>query len=154
MLAYNENDGIIFSNFSLTNATEYRNYVSGLLNLQPNQIDYPASSMYPIVFDGSHGYVDEISRTGVTFQEAVIQGHEILLAGAMGNRSFNYIYNVFPCLHAMDLEATFNTNLHTQPRVFDSPIAVQELIAGFTLENQPLLPTDVCRHMDRIIKCW
>ena len=137
MSAYNENDGIIFSDFSLTNDTEYRNYVSGLLNLQPNQINYVASAMYPPVFDGSHGYVDEISRAGVTFQEAVIQCHEILLGEAMSNRSFNYLYDVFPGLHAMDLEATFNSNLHPQPGVFDSSIAVQELIASFTLTGKP-----------------
>ncbi|KAK4862604.1 hypothetical protein LT330_002737 [Penicillium expansum] len=137
MLAYNGNDGVIFSDFSLTNDTEYRNYVSALMNLTPNQTDYLATSIYPPVSESSIGYVDEISRAAVTFQEGFIQCNDIFLAEAMGNRSFNYVYDVFPSLHAMDLQATFDVSASPQSNEFDSPIALQQLITSFVLTGKP-----------------
>lgn len=136
MLGYNGNDGVIFSDFSLTNDTEYRDYVSGLLNLTPNQTDYLATSIYPPVSESSE-YVDEISRAATTFQEAVIQCNDIFLATAMGNSSFNYVYDVFPSLHAMDLQATFDISPSHQSSEFDSSIALQQLITSFVLTGNP-----------------
>lgn len=137
MLAYNGNDGVIFSDFSLTNDTEYRNYVSALMNLTPNQTDYLATSIYPPVSESSIRYVDEISRAAVTFQEGFIQCNDIFLAEAMGNRSFNYVYDVFPSLHAMDLQATFGVSSSPQSNEFDSSIALQQLITSFVLTGKP-----------------
>ncbi|PYH82078.1 alpha/beta-hydrolase [Aspergillus uvarum CBS 121591] len=145
MLAYNGNDGIIFSDFSLRNESGYQAYISGLLDLQPNDTAYVSTQMYPPVFNGSRRYTDEISRAGATFQEAVIQCNEIMLAGALGNATYNYVFDVFPGLHAQDVSATFDVNLDPTPGVFDPMIALQQLITSFTLTGKPA--TDHIRHV-------
>ncbi|KAL2827732.1 alpha/beta-hydrolase [Aspergillus cavernicola] len=145
MLAYNGNDGIIFTDFSLRNSSGYQKYITGLLDLQPNDTAYISSQMYPPIFDGSHYYADEISRAGATFQEVIIQCNDISLAVALSNATFNYVFDVFPGLHAQDISATFDVNLDPTPGVFDPLIALQQLVTSFTLTGKPA--TDLISHM-------
>ncbi|KAL2847166.1 alpha/beta-hydrolase [Aspergillus pseudoustus] len=137
MLAYNGNDGIIFSDFSLRNNSDYQSYITGLLRLHPNDTAYVSSQMYPPIFDGTHHYTDEIGRAADTFQEAIIQCNDIALARAFGNATFNYVFDVFPGLHAQDISATFDVNLDPTSGVFDPLIALQQLVTGFTLTGKP-----------------
>ncbi|RAH68789.1 alpha/beta-hydrolase [Aspergillus aculeatinus CBS 121060] len=145
MLAYNGNDGIIFSDFSLRNNSDYQGYITGLLHLQPNDTAYVSSQMYPPIFDGSHRYTDEIGRAGATFQEAIIQCNDISLALALSNATFNYVFDVFPGLHAQDISATFDANLDPAPGVFDPLITLQQLVTSFTLTGTPT--TDLAGNM-------
>ncbi|GFF59579.1 lipase 1 [Aspergillus udagawae] len=145
MLAYNGNDGIIFSDFSLRNSSGYQNYITGLFDLRLNETVYVSSQMYPPIFDGSHHYTDEISRAGATFQEVFIQCNDILLAVALENATFNYVFDVFPGLHAQDITATFDVDLDPTPGVFNPLIALQQLITSFTLTGKPA--TDLASHV-------
>ncbi|KAL2844384.1 alpha/beta-hydrolase [Aspergillus pseudodeflectus] len=137
MLAYNGNDGIIFSDFSLRNNSDYQSYINGLLRLQPNDTAYVSSQMYPPIFDGTYRYTDEIGRAGATFQEAIIQCNDISLAAALSNATFNYVFDVSPSLHAQDISATFDVNLDPAPGVFDPLITLQQLVTSFTLTGKP-----------------
>ncbi|KAL4935565.1 Alpha/Beta hydrolase protein [Aspergillus oleicola] len=115
------------------------------LDTTPNDTAYVSTQLYPPVFNGSRRYTDEISRAGATFQEVIIQCNDIMLAMAFGNATFNYVFDIFPGLHAQDISATFDVNLNPTPGTFDPLIALQQIITSFTLTGEPA--TDLVRHI-------
>ncbi|KAH7129028.1 acetylcholinesterase [Dactylonectria macrodidyma] len=106
MVGQNSNEGLLFT-APVTNDEQYLDFVrSNFPTAREDTIHHIANVLYPPVFDGSMGYQDQVGRAALTMGEGTFVCNAFAINNAYGNHS-SYLFDVFPGLHAQDVEYTF-----------------------------------------------
>ncbi|EQB56328.1 hypothetical protein CGLO_03680 [Colletotrichum gloeosporioides Cg-14] len=106
MIGQNSNEGLLFTAPIHTDA-EYLGFVrNNFPTAREEAIDQIANELYPAIFDGSKGYTDQVGRAALTMGEGTFVCNAHALNQAYGNHS-SYLFDMFPGLHAQDVEYTF-----------------------------------------------
>ena len=99
MVGYNADEGLAFA-YPDYAASDYEEIISSYFpDLDPAVADYITNILYPPVFDGSHGYTDEISRIALTYSEYIFDCNAVYLDKAFDNNTYAYIFSIPPALH-------------------------------------------------------
>ena len=95
-------------------------------------------TLYPPIFDGSYGYINNIQRAALTVGDLNFVCASTALTRAVDNCTYSYIFEVPPSIHTEDLAYTFYTG-PTQPQDPNSMAAVniQRWVASFAVEGKP-----------------
>lgn len=106
MVGQNSNEGLLFA-APVTNDAQYLDFIrANFPTAGEAAISHIATDLYPSVFDGSMGYEDQVARAALTMGEGTFVCNAFALNSAYGSHS-SYLFNVFPGLHAQDVEHTF-----------------------------------------------
>ncbi|KAL2276771.1 hypothetical protein FJTKL_00433 [Diaporthe vaccinii] len=106
MFGQNSNEGLLFT-APVANDAQYLDCIrANFPTAGEDAISHIANNLYPSVFDGSMGYEDQIGRAALTMGEGTFVCNAFALNSAYGSHS-SYLSNVFPGLHAQDVEHTF-----------------------------------------------
>ncbi|KAL2686755.1 hypothetical protein Neosp_004297 [[Neocosmospora] mangrovei] len=106
MVGQNSNEGLLFTP-PITDDAQYLDFVrSNFPTARDDAIDHITNALYPPIFDGSRGYRDQVGRAALTMGEGTFVCNAYALNRAYGNHS-SYLFDVFPGLHAQDVEYTF-----------------------------------------------
>lgn len=106
MVGQNSNEGILFT-APVTNDAQYLDFIRDTFPTAGEAaISHIANDLYPPVFDGSMGYIDQVGRAALTMAEGTFVCNAFALNRAYGNHSA-YLFDVFPGLHAQDVQHTF-----------------------------------------------
>ena len=118
MTGYNTDEGSLLVPPYINDSASYEHYVRGLVpSLTPRSLQYIADTLYPAVFDGSHGYYDQHGRVNLTYADAMIVCNARFLDTAAvvnpqrAQRRVNtrFAYR-FAGIHAQDTASTFYTS--------------------------------------------
>ncbi|MCJ1432715.1 hypothetical protein MMC27_002072 [Xylographa pallens] len=136
MQGHNANEGFIFTPPYTDTASGYDTFVSTLLN--STDIEQVTQTLYPPIFDGSYGYINNIQRAALTVGNLNFVCASTALTRAVDNCTYSYIFEVPPAIHTEDLAYTFYTG-PTQPQDPNSMAAVnvQRWVASFAVEGKP-----------------
>lgn len=106
MVGQNSNEGLLFT-APVTSDAQYLDFIrANFPTAREDAISHIAEDLYPPVFDGSIGYQDQLGRAALTMGEGTFVCNAFALNRAYGNHS-SYLFDVFPGLHAQDVEHTF-----------------------------------------------
>lgn len=106
MVGQNSNEGLLFT-APVTSDAQYLDFIrASFPTAGEDAISHIANELYPSVFDGSMGYKDQVGRAALTAGEGTFVCNAFALNSAYGSHS-SYLFNVFPGLHAQDVEHTF-----------------------------------------------
>ncbi|KAI8309697.1 Carboxylesterase [Colletotrichum sp. SAR11_59] len=147
MFSHNANEGLIFTDPSVTDGFAFRGLISKLLpSFNASLVEHIAEIVYPPVFDGTQPYVDDLGRGTVLMAETRIVCNTLFLRRAFGNESLAYIFGVPPSLHGDDLKYTFYNGAYgaqMNSRSLNVTIAevLQDYIASYAISGKPA--TDV-----------
>jgi carboxylesterase type B len=93
--------------------------------------------LYPAIFDGSHGYTDEIGRADLIVSEGLFSCNAEYLQRAFNTSAYAYDFSVPPALHGQDVAYTF----------FEGPAAavvndtlaliMQDYLTNFVISGNP-----------------
>ena len=98
LTGYNANEGLAFA-YPDYDSSHYKQIVNSYFpDLDPSVADYLTNVLYPPVFDGSHGYTDEIGRIALTFSEYEFDCNAVWLDQAF-DASYSYVFSIPPALH-------------------------------------------------------
>ena len=105
-----------------------------------NATGYIMNTLYPPIFDGSHGYTDMIARADYIVSEALFSCNANYLARAFNENAFSYLFSVPPALHGADIYYTFYEG--PNPNVLNDTLALimQEYITNFVINGDPSGP--------------
>ncbi|KAG4286162.1 hypothetical protein FPRO06_07422 [Fusarium proliferatum] len=133
LIGFNEDEGLIFTSPESSDDAGYRKFLeSTYSNASPETLDHIEKTLYPPVFDGSHGYTNQTDRASITKAESEFTCKYGFLQAAYGSRAKSYRFNVYPSLHGSEMHYTFYNGPDRNPEV-DEAIAVgfQELLTSF-----------------------
>ncbi|KAG6364210.1 hypothetical protein INS49_005808 [Diaporthe citri] len=106
MVGQNSNEGLLFT-APVTNDAQYLDLIrANFPTAGEDKISHLANDLYPSVYDGSMGYEDQMERAALTMGEGTFFCNAFAPNSAYGSHS-SYLFNVFPGLHAQDIEHTF-----------------------------------------------
>ena len=141
MVGHNADEGLLFSSPFVTTNNDYNQFlVASFPNILPAVASYIENVLYPPVFDGSYGYVDNIGREALTSSEGLFTCNTNYLDRAYGNKTYSYQFSIPPALHGQDLPYTFFNG--PNPSVLNNTVAValQEYITSFAETGVPSGP--------------
>ncbi|KAF4918838.1 Carboxylesterase patB [Colletotrichum viniferum] len=147
MFSHNANEGLIFTDPSVTDGFAFRGLISKLFpSFDASLVEHVAEVVYPPVFDGTQPYVDDLGRGTLLMAETRIVCNTLFLRRAFGNESLAYIFGVPPSLHGDDLKYTFYNGAYgaqMDSRSLNVTIAevLQDYIASYAISGKPT--TDV-----------
>lgn len=133
LIGFNEDEGLIFTSPESNDDAGYRKSLeSTYSNVGPETLDHIETTLYPPMFDGSYGYMNQTGRASITKAESEFTRKYGFLQAAYGNRAKSYRFNVYPGLHGSEMHYTFYNGPERNPEV-DEGIAVgfQELLTSF-----------------------
>ncbi|KAJ0371758.1 hypothetical protein COL154_000439 [Colletotrichum chrysophilum] len=88
MFSHNANEGLIFTDPSVTDGFAFRGLISKLFpSFNASLVEHIAEVAYPPVFDGTQPYVDDLGRGTLLMAETRIVCNTLLLRRAFGNAS-------------------------------------------------------------------
>ncbi|KAF7541854.1 hypothetical protein G7054_g346 [Neopestalotiopsis clavispora] len=109
MSAYNSFEGGFFYDPTVETEDDFEAWLErSISGADQTKRDYLSRSLYPPVFDGSLGYIDQATRQMAVWGEAVILCHFQSLNQALGGNTYAYEFGVSPGFHTQDLAYTFN----------------------------------------------
>ncbi|KAH9234942.1 hypothetical protein K456DRAFT_1771397 [Colletotrichum gloeosporioides 23] len=129
MFIHNANEGLIFTDPSVTDGFAFRGLISKLFpSFNASLVEHIAEVVYPPVFDGTQPYVDDLGRGTLLMAETP------------------YIFAVPPSLHGDDFKYTFYNGAYgaqMDSRSLNVTIAevLQDYIASYAISGTPA--TDV-----------
>ncbi|QGI94780.1 hypothetical protein CEK26_007849 [Fusarium fujikuroi] len=135
LIGFNEDEGLIFTSPESSDDAGYRKFLeSTYSNASPETLDHIEKTLYPPVFDGSHGYTNQTDRASITKAESEFTCKYGYLQAAYGSRAKSYRFNVYPGLHGSEMHYTFYNGPDRNPEA-DEAIAVgfQELLTSFAV---------------------
>ncbi|KAF2399744.1 alpha/beta-hydrolase [Trichodelitschia bisporula] len=147
LASHNANEGLLFTPWFVTSDPTYRASVKAALPLLSNAtLDYIATTLYPPVFDGSYGYVDETQRSAQTVADLVFVCNTRYINSAAPH-AWGYRFDILPGLHGQDVAYTFYNDQGVQPpnlvnldaglESVDAALALQEWITSFARGGEP-----------------
>ncbi|OAA37066.1 carboxylesterase family protein [Beauveria brongniartii RCEF 3172] len=137
----NTNDGLYFGDFAVTSDDEFRAWLAQVYSsIRPEDVETLTTSLYPPVFDGSQGYIDQAGRTGRFAQDFLFQCNGLTLAWAKMNQTFTYEFAVSPALHALDIAYTFYNDDPSTVLAPQAAKTLQQYITSFAIDGTPSSP--------------
>lgn len=89
LAGHNSNEGAIFFDPEVDTEDEFRDWLHDWIpRLSDEAAEHIATVLYPPVFDGSLGYVDQASRQMAVWGESVVDCNFLLIAQANGGRNY------------------------------------------------------------------
>lgn len=108
MVGHNADEGILFTSPDDRVQDAFIQSIQALLDdIIPGMIDYMLSYLYPPVFDGRHGYKDNIGRASQVIADVAFQCNTDYLNRAFDNHTYSYMFSVPPAFHGQDVSYTF-----------------------------------------------
>ncbi|GKT57619.1 acetylcholinesterase precursor [Colletotrichum tofieldiae] len=110
--AHNSDEGFIFASPLIRDDEQY---VTSLLKLLlPDASEeitgYLTTELYPAVYDGTYPWTTPLQRTSATIADSWFICNNYFLNRAMGDKAFNYLFDVPPGSHGTDIPYTFFNN--------------------------------------------
>ncbi|KFY13546.1 hypothetical protein V492_03194 [Pseudogymnoascus sp. VKM F-4246] len=109
LAAHNANEGILFATPFAKSEKDIEEYLKAAVpSLDDTALDVILDSVYPDIFDGSHGYTDQFERAATIVGEAFFSCNTRYLDAAFGEKSYSYLFNaVHKGFHGEDVPYTF-----------------------------------------------
>ena len=141
MVGHNADEGLLFTNPAIMTTLAFGAYITSTFpDISPKAAAYVENVLYPPVFDGSHGYIDETSRVATAIAESVFTCNTYYLDRAYGNNTYGYEFAVPPALHGDDVPYTFANGPSPAVKNEQTAIALQEYITSFVEKSVPSAP--------------
>lgn len=140
MVGHNANEGTYFTPPFLRTDEDLVNQLKAAFPYAPQQsIDEITQTLYPPVFDGSHGYTDNFSRANLLISEGIFTCNTNYLSTAFGNETYSYLFAVPPAFHGLDVPYTYYDGGDLALPVINRTIAIalQHFIASFAEDGAP-----------------
>jgi carboxylesterase type B len=138
MIGHNSNEGLLFTNPTVTNASQYDKLVEMYLtHASPAVLSYITNVLYPPVYNGSYGYTSAFTQASTTLSEFSFTCNCVFLARAFNNATYNYLFSIPPGIHGEDVGYTFDNG--PNPLVSNVTIAhaLQDYIVSFAETGIP-----------------
>ncbi|MCJ1467118.1 hypothetical protein MMC07_005740 [Pseudocyphellaria aurata] len=137
MNGHNADEGLDFTDPAVQSDSSFGPYIrSRLPDIEPSVVDYIEKVLYPPIFDGSHGYTDQIGRSALLISDAFFQCHTDYLNRAFTNKTHAYQFSVPPALHGQDVNYTFFDGSSSSV-VVPVAAALQGYITSFVTTGTP-----------------
>ncbi|KAL8849807.1 MAG: hypothetical protein Q9221_005223 [Calogaya cf. arnoldii] len=141
MLGYNGNEGLVFTNPSVTNDTSYdANIESSFPSINPSVANRVRNELYPPPSDNTT-YSDSIGRTSLTIAESTFVCNTVYLERAFGNQTYTYLFSIPPALHGDDIDYTFFNGPNDEVKSAATAVALQVYITSFAATGMPSGPS-------------
>ncbi|MCJ1257350.1 hypothetical protein MMC24_005175 [Lignoscripta atroalba] len=141
MVGYNADEGLLFTNPSVTTDTAFSDFVqSALPDVSPSILTYITTALYPPIFDGSYGYTSNLQRSVILVAEAFFTCNTYYLDRAYLNQTYAYLFSVPPALHGQDIPYTYFNGPSANVLNDTVAVALQEYITSFATNGTPSGP--------------
>jgi len=140
MAAHNANEGFTFADPRLKNDSDYNAFLKkSFPTASSDVLKYINETLYPPVYDGSHGYKNVFQRTVLSVGEFVIDCNPFYLATAYKNQIYRYLFSVPPGFHGIDVPFTFYNGEAGSSVVTNATVAtaLQGFITSFAVNGTP-----------------
>ncbi|KAL2859569.1 Alpha/Beta hydrolase protein [Aspergillus pseudodeflectus] len=148
--AHNSDEGLVLVPAIHTD-DEYRSLLQMILTkASSSTIDYIVDTLYPPIFDGSHGYRNNFERAAKTAGELIIDSNAVSTGLAFGRHAQGYYFSTYPGIHAQDITYTFYTPggnpsyslIDTGPVNTTVAHVLQDYITSFAANGDPVSEVD------------
>lgn len=140
MVGHNADEGIGFTSPYAENDTAFLQDVGSWIpstTATKRNLAYINSTLYPPVFDGSHGYTDQIGRTDAALSELVFTCNTFYLDTAYNNQTHSYYFAVPPAFHGSDVGFTYYTGATTADASVQVAVNMQRYFLHFAKTGDP-----------------
>jgi carboxylesterase type B len=143
MVGHNLNETFLFTPPLLTNDTAITSYFrSAMPSITNATISYLSEVLYPPIFNGSYGYVNDFTRAALIIAESSFTCNTRYLDLAFKNRTYSYFFTVPPGFHGEDTAYTFfdgDTTTSDEGAPVNATVATtfQQYLAGFVMDGNP-----------------
>ena len=146
MIGHNQDEGSRFvPNTLIANESSYEAYLKSLiipLSDNSTALDTITKKLYPPIFDGSQGYINQVQGNNLTIADATIVCNARFMAEvSFRPTTYAYVFSVPPAVHGADLTFTFY-DFEPSPGV-NVTVAetLQRYLTRFTEVGQPNSPS-------------
>ncbi|KAH8814850.1 Alpha/Beta hydrolase protein [Xylogone sp. PMI_703] len=143
MVGHNLNEGLLFTSPFITNQSAYTSFLSQTFpDASPIIINYIGTTLYPEIYDGSHGYTNPVERSSLATSEISFTCNTRYIDLAFKNKTYSYYFTIPPGIHGEDVPYTF-FNGDTSSSDDGLPVnatvaqAMQEYITSFAKTGNP-----------------
>ncbi|RYP41985.1 hypothetical protein DL767_000616 [Monosporascus sp. MG133] len=137
LVGHNTNEGYGFGP-PIRNETEFRAFIAFRFpNATQSVIDYIVNELYPPIFDGSHGYTDNMRRGLVAVTEFQFTCSASALAHAAEEKAYAYAFGIPPALHVTDGAYVFHNPKHSTRINTTVANVLQDHVLTFILKGSP-----------------
>jgi carboxylesterase type B len=143
MVGHNSDEGLLFTSPFVQNQTAYAANLEVIFpDASAKTINYIDTVLYPPVFDGTHGYTNQVERTALTISELIFTCNTRYLDLAFANQTYSYFFSVPPGIHGEDIAYTY-FNGDTSTSDDGSPVnatvakALQDYLTSFAMNGNP-----------------
>lgn len=142
MIGHNDDEGLYFTSPFLPEGDEETFRENIVLVSFPdadatNASSYILNTLYPPIFDGSHGYTNEIARGDYIVSEGLFSCNAEYLARAFGTQAYAYDFSVPPALHGNDIAYTFYEGPATAVLNGTLALIMQDYFTNFVISGNP-----------------
>jgi carboxylesterase type B len=145
MVGHNANEGLLFTSYLNDNETEFEiNTRETLPTISDASLEYITQTLYPEIYDGSHGYTEGYGRASLAASELGFVCNTWYLDTAFKNKTYSYHFSIPPALHGYDVPYTFYNDGGLDPNEgilsVDAALTLQDWIITFTKTGVPTSP--------------
>ena len=116
MIGHNPDEGILFTPANATDITTFADLVLALYpSMTRENLDHVTETLYPAVFDGTHGYTDPYGRASNIRADVIIVCKKLPLLNTFPQNAYSYQFSLPPGIHGADLEYTFYNDEGQRP---------------------------------------
>jgi acetylcholinesterase len=140
MVGHNSDEGLVFTSPYVQTEDLFEEYFrTSFPGVSSAVVNYLAQQLYPPVFDGIYGYINETQRTSLALSELVFTCNTFYLDTAFANRTYAYLFSIPPALHGQDVPYTYYTGGPPTTSVANTTVAVamQDYFTSFVKTGQP-----------------
>ena len=143
MVGHNSDEGSLFTSPFIQTESQYAAAIQQIFpTASAAVITYVTETLYPPVFDGSHGYLNQFERTALTISDITITCNTRYLDVAFKNQTYSYIFSVPNGLHGEDVAYTFfngDTSTNDEGLPVNATLAgiFQDYLTGFAVKTTP-----------------
>ena len=140
MVGHNSDEGLIFTSPFVQTEALFEDFLrTSLPDISSAVVYFLTQQLYPPVFDGTHGYINETQRTSLALSDLVFTCNTFYLDTAFANRTYAYLFSIPPALHGQDVPYTYYTGGPPTASVLNTTVAVamQDYFTSFVKTGQP-----------------
>jgi cholinesterase len=143
LIGHNSAETAVFTSPVIQTDIDFDNFLRTTLpEAEDSVISFIEDTLYPAVFDGSFGYMNDNQRAQVALAENAFTCNTRYLAHAFYNETYNYFFEVPPGLHGQDIAYTFfngDTTTSNDGTPVNATIAtqLQDFITNFATSGDP-----------------
>lgn len=137
MVSHNTLEGLTFTKPTIKTSEDYLNmFRQSLPTISNETLGFITDTLYPAVFNGTHGYKDEFQRALATIQDLAIICNTRYLASAMSDRAYGIQFAVPPGIHGQETSYVFQNGL-TSGVTTSIADSLQNYIVSFVMNSVP-----------------